>query len=87
VPVPGRQSVPANPPIRGVRCSVIRSPHDRYLDYLERFVYFARGGAARLTFDEFREIDAEYQRLVALATRTAPEEEVFRALRSALLKD
>lgn len=63
------------------------SQHDRFLEYLERFEYFGRGDAVRLTKDEFPIIDTEYQRLAALERRDRDEEERFVALRAALLKD
>lgn len=64
-----------------------RAQHDRFLQYLERFAYFGRGDAVRLDRERFAELDSEYQRLLALGQRSVAEEEAFRALRSALLRD
>lgn len=61
--------------------------HERFLEYRERFEYFGRGDAVRLDKDEFAALDAEYQRLGALARRSPSEEETLRNLRALLLRD
>ena len=61
--------------------------HARFLDYLERFEYFGRGDAVRLSRDEFVAMDTEYERLAVLTPRSEDDEEAFRALRVVLLRD
>ena len=61
--------------------------HARFLDYLERFEYFGRGDAVRLSRDEFVAMDTEYERLAVLTPRSEDDEEAFRALRAVLLRD
>ena len=50
--------------------------HKRYLDYRERYIYFAKGVKAhQLTADEFTTADAEYNALKAKGDARDDEEE------------
>jgi hypothetical protein len=51
--------------------------HNRFLDYRERYIYFAKGvKAPQLTANEFVAADAEYRELYAKGDAREDEEEV-----------
>jgi len=51
--------------------------HNRFLDYRERYIYFAKGvKAPQLTADQFVAADAEHRALAAKGDARDDEEEV-----------
>ena len=63
--------------------------HSRYLDYRERYIYFAKGvKAPQLSADEFSAADAEYRELEAKKdTRDDEEEARLEELARLLFRD
>jgi hypothetical protein len=63
--------------------------HARYLDYRERYIYFAKGlKAPQLSGDDFATADAEYRVLDAKGDAREDEEEVrFAELAKLLFRD
>ena len=63
--------------------------HNRYLDYRERYIYFAKGvKAPQLGPDEFAVADAEYRTLQAKGDARDDEEDVrFEELARLLFRD
>jgi hypothetical protein len=63
--------------------------HNRFLDYRERYVYFAKGvKVPQLTADEFVAADAEYRELYAKGDAREDEEDArFEELARLLFRD
>lgn len=57
-----------------------REDHRRYLAYLERFQYFARGGLKKLTIDEYLALEERLD-------RGLPSPEEISELKRILLRD
>lgn len=61
---------------------------DGYVEYLELFEYFGRGGMVRLRKEEFTALDAEWTELRGrLPALTADEKARFAELKGILLRD